>query len=334
MALRGRLQRKGDADYPLRVSAGGVLGRYTLTYNGTLPDGIYPITLTTVGYGGPAGSLYDDPTNVGVDDDGDTGVDEDILLDDTAGYGQIAVGLDCPAAPTPTPGPTPTPTRSPAPPPTLSPTPTRPTDVDGDTLPDISDNCPLVANPDQTDSDGDGTGDACEGLALGIPLVPGWNHVCYTDFGQPLGAALAPFIEGVAAAYRLRPDQGYDRWFPGRPDLSTITWISPYEPLFLLMSDGTVWAQKPSTPPTSVDLHEGWNSTCYVGHSRSVSDAAATIASQLSILYALGSDQTWRRYVPERPETSSIARLEQYDAVLTLVTNPGGTTWAFDPKRF
>ena len=86
---------EGNGENPPN-SAGGVLGRYTLTYNGTLPDGVYPITLTTVGYGGPAGPLYDDPTNVGVDDDGDTSVDEDILLDDTAGYGQIAVGLDCP----------------------------------------------------------------------------------------------------------------------------------------------------------------------------------------------------------------------------------------------
>jgi hypothetical protein len=97
------------------------------------------------------------------------------------------------------------------------------------------------------------------------------------------------------------------------------------------MSDSTVWAQQPSTPPTGVDLHQGWNSTCYVGHSKSVSDAAAPIASQIDILYTLGSDQTWSRYVPDRPEMSSIAQLKQYDAVLMLVTDPDGTTWAFDP---
>jgi hypothetical protein len=239
----------------------------------------------------------------------------------------------CGQLPTVTPTATPTPTVTPSPTPSPTPTPTpEPTgDYDGDTVPDASDNCPLVVNPDQTDSDGDGIGDACEGLALGIPLVRGWNQVCYTDLGQPLEVALAAFIEDVAAAYRLRPDQGYDRWFPGRPDVSTITSISPYEPLFLLMSDSTVWAQQPSTPPTGVDLHQGWNSTCYAGDSKSASDATATIASQLGILYALGSDQTWSRYVPERPEVSSIARLEQYDAVLMLVTGPGSTPWAFGP---
>jgi hypothetical protein len=37
-----------------------------------------------------------------------------------------------------------------------------PLDTDGDLVPDIADNCPLVFNPDQVDTDGDGIGDACE----------------------------------------------------------------------------------------------------------------------------------------------------------------------------
>ncbi len=35
-------------------------------------------------------------------------------------------------------------------------------DTDGDGVADIKDNCPNVPNPDQTDSDGNGTGDVCE----------------------------------------------------------------------------------------------------------------------------------------------------------------------------
>ena len=34
-------------------------------------------------------------------------------------------------------------------------------DLDGDGLADRSDNCPSLANPDQTDANADGFGDAC-----------------------------------------------------------------------------------------------------------------------------------------------------------------------------
>ncbi len=41
-----------------------------------------------------------------------------------------------------------------------------PTDTDKDLIPDSSDNCPLIANPDQIDSDGDGIGDVCDNCPL------------------------------------------------------------------------------------------------------------------------------------------------------------------------
>jgi hypothetical protein len=40
---------------------------------------------------------------------------------------------------------------------------TKPDDIDLDSVPDESDNCPTISNPDQTDSNADGIGDICTG---------------------------------------------------------------------------------------------------------------------------------------------------------------------------
>ena len=259
----------------------------------------------------------------------------------TIGTGLLAINQDCAAGPTvtatstgtPTPAPTYSPTPSPtaSPTPTTSPTPTPSSDVDGDTVPDVSDNCPLVANPDQADTDGDGIGDACEGLALGIPLVAGWNHVCYTEAAQATDAGLNPLAGKALAAYRLNDGGGYDRWFPGRPDVTTMESLNSYDALFVLMSLSAVWAQQPSAPPTSANLGQGWNDVCYLGGAKSPGDATASIAGQLSVLYVLGTDQAWTRYVPSRPEVSNMAQLKPYQAALMLVTQAGSAIWMFDP---
>jgi hypothetical protein len=55
-------------------------------------------------------------------------------------------------------------------------------DSDGDFVPDVSDNCPFVFNPDQLDSDHDGIGDACDPTPFGAAVV--------TPVPIPQGAAV------------------------------------------------------------------------------------------------------------------------------------------------
>ena len=214
---------------------------------------------------------------------------------------QLAINQDCPGVtptPTSTPGtPTPTPTATPG-----TPTPT-------------STATPLPTPPPGT-----------------IMLTSGWNNPCYVGPEQPIEDALADVADHVLAVYRMRADQGFDTWFPNRPEASNITTLSPYQPLFILMGQYAFWPHEPSgTPPPSVSLARGWNSVCYTGQTKSVEDATAGVAGGLVIMYQLGSDQGWRYFVPARPEISSIEQLSQYDTVLVLVNQEGGTTWTFDP---
>jgi len=165
-----------------------------------------------------------------------------------------------------------------------------------------------------------------------ILLLSGWNNPCYVGPEQPIEDALAGIAAQVVAVYRMKADQGFDRWFPNRPGASTITAVSPYQPLLILMSQYGFWPHEPSgTPSASVPLASGWNNVCYTGQTKSAEDATAGVAGGFAIMYRLSGDQGWSRYVPDRPELSNIAQLSQYDTVLMLVSQEGGTTWTFDP---
>jgi hypothetical protein len=163
-------------------------------------------------------------------------------------------------------------------------------------------------------------------------LVGGWNNPCYVGPEQPIEDALADVVDHVLAVYRMTADQGFDSWFPNRPEASNITTVSPYQPLFILMGQYDFWPHEPSgASPPSVSLARGWNNVCYTGQTKSVEDATAGVAGGLVIMYQLGSAQGWSQFVPARPEISSIEQLSQYDTVLMLVNQEGGTTWTFDP---
>jgi len=73
------------------------------------------------------------------------------------------------------------------------------TDSDCDGLPEVNDNCPSVANPDQADSDADGMGDACDACSNdGDKVAPG---VCGCGVSDAIGfVGFLPPIGGADAA--------------------------------------------------------------------------------------------------------------------------------------
>jgi PKD repeat protein/flagellar hook assembly protein FlgD len=61
-------------------------------------------------------------------------------------------------------------------------------DWDGDGVPDAEDNCPYNWNPDQADSDGDGTGDVCEGASNLCDTGGSFSFAIVTDLHIGKGA--------------------------------------------------------------------------------------------------------------------------------------------------
>ena len=162
-------------------------------------------------------------------------------------------------------------------------------------------------------------------------LTAGWNHVCYVGPSQDIEEALTDISQEVVAAYRSSPG-GYDKWFPARPNASTMTTVSPYEPLLLLLANGSAWSQQPSgSPPTVMPLVQGWNSVCYAGEPKDVESATEGIGGKFAVLYVFAPGQGWQRFVPASPDASDPMQLARFASVLILVTEAGGTQWAFDP---
>ena len=129
--------------------------------------------------------------------------------------------------------------------------------------------------------------------------------------------------------------------------LCTLDPVMPYDQLFILMAGSGIWVQDniaagapASNKDQRVDLAgasaddatlAAWNSVCYAGVDKTAEEATSDISSAFEIMYTLGSDQAWRRYIPDRPDIpDTLTTLHQFDSVILLVTAEGGITWVFD----
>jgi hypothetical protein len=148
----------------------------------------------------------------------------------------------------------------------------------------------------------------------------------------------------LLAVYRYDADDGDDAWkafFPQNLEVSDLLEVNSYDQLFILMDASADWIQEISALPASVllagasgddDVVAAWNSVCYAGADKATEEATLDIETDFAIMYTLGADQMWRRYVPGRPDIpDTLTTLHTFDSVILLVTTEGGATWVFDP---
>jgi len=162
-------------------------------------------------------------------------------------------------------------------------------------------------------------------------LTAGWNQVCYIGEEGPVGEALGTVADSVQALYRMRTDGTLDRWFPGRPEVSTIDALAPQDALLMLVGATVEWTQSSDqAAPHTADMAQGWSSICYEGESRDMEEAIGGVDGELAIVYSLVPGQGWLRFVPGRSEISNLQEVEPHQALLVLVSDAAGATWDFD----
>jgi len=162
-------------------------------------------------------------------------------------------------------------------------------------------------------------------------LAAGWNQVCYIGAQRTVGEALGAVEPSVQAVYRFGEGGALDRWFPGRPEVSTIDTLAPEDALLMLVGAPVQWAQSSEgAAPDSAQMTQGWNSICYEGESRRLDEAIGGVDGEVAIAYTLLPGQGWLRFVPGREEISNLEQVEPHQALLVLVSDADGATWHFD----
>ena len=69
-----------------------------------------------------------------------------------------------------------------------------------------------------------------------LALAPGWNSICYPGEGQEAAVAIGEMSDQVAVAYGLAADGVWRRVVPGRPELSTMTYVRGFSSLMVMVS--------------------------------------------------------------------------------------------------
>ena len=88
------------------------------------------------------------------------------------------------------------------------------------------------------------------GAGSDLALAPGWNSVCHFGETKEVAAVVGEMGDEIAVAYGLAADGTWQQFVPGRPELSTMTYVRGFSPLIVLIPIPP--PPEPEAPPVEV----------------------------------------------------------------------------------
>ncbi|MBI2576065.1 right-handed parallel beta-helix repeat-containing protein [Candidatus Woesearchaeota archaeon] len=159
-------------------------------------------------------------------------------------------------------------------------------DLDRDKIPSLADNCPLVKNNGQDDSNNNGIGDACQ-----VPLAKGWSFISFPSL--PANATVLGGLEGMPVNWARPPFSfSHGSWIK----LSNSSPINGTFGFFVhALKDGNFsFAGMPYSLPQNISLEKGWNMVSYPsGRSGNINEFIENLS--ISRVYSLQGNQ-WLSY--------------------------------------
>jgi len=173
--------------------------------------------------------------------------------------------------------------------------------------------------------------EAAAGTLYNCPQAGKWAISVWSGEGVDTAEALDTCgVGSIDAAYYIHPlTQFWRVFFRDQPDVSDLTSLDDLQAIATLGSPTASPASNPQPTPTpgsspgrmsGCPLADKWALSTWNGpNATETADALATCSEVVGVAYWLDPQtQTWQRYVHERPELTTLSRLDNLQGVFAL----------------